>query len=103
MIMISATGRLPAMAAPTAAPTMACSAIGVLRTRSCPYFVERPLVTLYTPPAGLGDVLAQQEDVAVEAHGQVERLVDGHPERDHPRLGTVLGVDVDSGHRVTSA
>ena len=30
MIMISATGRIPAMAAPMAAPTMACSEIGVV-------------------------------------------------------------------------
>ncbi len=36
MIMSSATGRMPAVAAPTAAPTMAASEIGVSRTRSVP-------------------------------------------------------------------
>ena len=36
MIMTSATGRSPATAAPTAAPTMAASEIGVSRTRSVP-------------------------------------------------------------------
>ena len=36
MIMTSATGRIPAMAAPMAAPTMAASEIGVSRTRSVP-------------------------------------------------------------------
>ena len=46
MIITSATGRLPAMAAPMAAPTMDCSAIGVLRTRSLPYFSDRPFVIL---------------------------------------------------------
>ena len=50
--MISATGRMPAMAAPTAAPTMACSLIGVARTRSVPYLVDNPADTLNTPPLG---------------------------------------------------
>ena len=44
--MISATGRMPAIAAPIAAPTMACSEIGVARTRLVPYFVDSPLVHL---------------------------------------------------------
>ncbi len=34
--MISATGRSPAIAAPIAAPTIACSEIGVSHTRSAP-------------------------------------------------------------------
>src|SRR5712675_762985 len=50
--MISATGRYPASANPTAAPTIACSLIGVARTRSVPYLVDSPLVTLKTPPIG---------------------------------------------------
>src|ERR1700761_4587387 len=44
MIMISATGSMPSMAAPIAAPTMAASEIGVSRTRSWPYFVDNPAV-----------------------------------------------------------
>src|SRR5215472_2273179 len=44
MIMISATGSMPSIAAPIAAPTIAASEIGVSNTRSWPYFVERPAV-----------------------------------------------------------
>ena len=44
MIMISATGSRPSMAAPIAAPTIAASEIGVSRTRSWPYFVDSPAV-----------------------------------------------------------
>src|SRR5271156_11265 len=44
MIMISATGSIPSMAAPMAAPTIAASEIGVSRTRSWPYFVDSPAV-----------------------------------------------------------
>ena len=43
--MISATGRMPTIAAPMAAPMMACSEIGVVRTRPVPYLVDSPLVT----------------------------------------------------------
>ena len=47
----SAIGRSPVMAAPIAAPTMACSLIGVSRTRSGPKRSNRPSVSLKTPPA----------------------------------------------------
>ncbi len=47
----SATGRSPVIAAPIAAPTMACSLIGVSRTRSAPNRPNRPSVSLNTPPA----------------------------------------------------
>src|ERR1700756_5628402 len=46
MIMISATGSSPSMAAPIAAPTIAASDIGVSSTRSWPYFVDNPAVGL---------------------------------------------------------
>ena len=49
--MISATGWMPTRAAPTAAPMIACSEIGVERTRWSPNFVDRPLVTPMTPPS----------------------------------------------------
>ncbi len=49
--MISATGFIPAMAAPMAAPAMACSEIGVSRIRSPPNSAYRPLVVLNTPPS----------------------------------------------------
>ena len=44
MIMISATGSSPSIAAPMAAPTIAASEIGVSSTRSWPYFVDSPAV-----------------------------------------------------------
>src|SRR5882757_1338623 len=44
MIMISATGSMPSIAAPMAAPTMAASEIGVSSTLSWPYFVDSPAV-----------------------------------------------------------
>src|SRR5215831_6165152 len=49
--MISATGRRPVMAAPMAAPRMACSLMGVSRTRCGPNSSSRPTVALNTPPA----------------------------------------------------
>ena len=47
----SATGRSPVIAAPMAAPMIACSLIGVSRTRSGPNFASSPSVVLKTPPA----------------------------------------------------
>src|ERR1700712_4005887 len=44
MIMISATGNIPSIAAPMAAPTIAASEIGVSKTRSWPYLVDKPAV-----------------------------------------------------------
>ena len=49
--MISITGRLPHTALPKAAPTSASSEIGVSKTRSSPYFSDRPGVVTNTPPA----------------------------------------------------
>ena len=49
--MISATGRRPVMAAPIAAPAIACSEIGVSHTRSGPNSESRPVVVLNTPSA----------------------------------------------------
>ena len=49
--MISAMGRRPVIAAPIAAPRMACSLIGVSRTRHGPNSSSRPGVALNTPPA----------------------------------------------------
>ena len=50
--MISATTGTPVIAAPIAAPKMACSEIGVSRTRSRPNSSHSPRVVLNTPPAG---------------------------------------------------
>ena len=47
---ISATGRMPAYAAPIAAPMIAVSEIGVSMTRSRPKRSSRPSVTLKAPP-----------------------------------------------------
>jgi hypothetical protein len=49
--MSSATGRRPVIAAPMTAPTIACSLIGVSRTRSGPNRSKSPSVSLKTPPA----------------------------------------------------
>ena len=49
--MISAIGRIPVIAAPIAAPRIACSEIGVSRTRTGPNSSSRPAVVLNTPPA----------------------------------------------------
>ena len=53
MIMISATGSRPSIAAPTAAPRMAASEIGVSRTRWCPYFVDSPAVRQDPPGSAM--------------------------------------------------
>ena len=47
----SAMGRRPFIAAPIAAPMIACSLIGVSRTRSGPNRSSSPSVVLNTPPA----------------------------------------------------
>src|SRR4051812_13045144 len=47
---ISATGRMPSIAAPTAVPTIADSASGVSHTRSAPNSSTKPSVTLNAPP-----------------------------------------------------
>jgi hypothetical protein len=47
---ISATGRIPHRAAPTAAPMIASSAIGVSRIRSAPNRSSIPVVTPKAPP-----------------------------------------------------
>ncbi len=47
----SAIGRSPFIAAPIAAPMIACSLIGVSRTRSGPNRSSSPSVVLKTPPA----------------------------------------------------
>ena len=49
--MISATGRIPVMAAPMAAPTIACSLMGVSQTRSGPNSANSPAAVLNTPSA----------------------------------------------------
>ena len=48
--MISTIGRMPLMAAPAAAPVMACSERGVSRTRSSPNSWTIPFVTPNAPP-----------------------------------------------------
>ena len=49
--MISAIGLRPVIAAPIAAPRIACSEIGVSRTRNGPNCSYSPTVALNTPPA----------------------------------------------------
>ena len=59
--MISATGRRPVIAAPIAAPRIACSEIGVSLTRVGPNSSSSPTVGL-EDAAGAGDVLADEDD-----------------------------------------
>ena len=47
----SPIGRRPVIAAPITAPTIACSLMGVSRTRSAPNRAKSPSVVLNTPPA----------------------------------------------------
>ena len=49
--MISTTGRIPSIAAPTAEPRMALSEIGVSKTRSAPNSFCKPRVQPKMPPA----------------------------------------------------
>ena len=49
-IWISTTGRMPATAAPTPAPTKVASEMGVSRTRCSPKRSRSPLVTWKIPP-----------------------------------------------------
>ena len=63
----SAIGRSPVIAAPMAAPTMACSLIGVSRTRSPPNSAEQALGQL-EHAAGRPDVLADEHDARVALH-----------------------------------
>lgn len=46
LYMYSTTGRIPVIAAPTAAPVNPCSLIGVWITRSAPKIGDSPSVTL---------------------------------------------------------
>ena len=62
--MISAIGRSPVIAAPMAAPRIACSEIGVSRTRRGPNCSSRPPVALNTPPA-VGHILAEEHHAVV--------------------------------------
>ena len=61
--MISAIGRSPFMAAPMIAPMIACSEIGVSRTRSRAEPFEQSLGRLEHPSGG-GHVLAQEVDAS---------------------------------------
>ena len=98
MIMISATGSIPSMAAPIAAPTIAASEIGVSSTRSWPYFVERPAVGPDAP--GIGDVLTEQKHPVVGLQRLVEREVECLAHRHlfffhdvlGPHTGNLIGV-----------
>ncbi len=73
---ISATGRMPIMAAPTAAPTIAVSAIGVSMTRSSPNSSMQAVGHLEGAAVD-ADVLAEEEDPVVAGHLLADSLADG--------------------------
>ena len=65
--MISAIGRSPVIAAPIAAPRIACSEIGVSRTRNGPNLLVEADRRL-EHAARLADVLAEEDDAVVALH-----------------------------------
>ena len=65
--MISAIGLRPVIAAPMAAPRIACSEIGQSRTRLRPELLVQPDRGL-EHAAGLGHVLAEEDHVRVARH-----------------------------------
>ena len=84
--MMSTTGRKPVMAAPTARPVKPASEIGVSMTRSLPNSSTRPFTTLNGVP-GFGDVLTEQDHVAIAPHLLRERLANRIAESDVARTG----------------
>ena len=71
--MISAMGRMPAMAAPTAAPPMVASEIGVSSTRQSPNSLGQAAGGAVSA-AVEADVLTHDEDVGVAGHLLASRL-----------------------------
>ena len=74
--MSSAIGRNPVIAAPIAAPRIACSEIGVSRTRNGPKLLVEADRGL-EHAARLGDVLAQEDDALVALHFLRDAARDG--------------------------
>ena len=72
---ISATGRMPIIAAPTAAPTIAVSEIGVSMTRSSPNSRDEAVGDLEGAAVD-ADVFAEQEDALVPLHLLAQALAD---------------------------
>ena len=72
---ISTTGRVPIIAAPTAAPMMQASEIGVSTTRAAPNSSISPLYCPNTPPRP--EVLAERPDRGIMAHFRRHRSEPG--------------------------
>ncbi len=89
---MSAIGRIPSTAAPTAAPAIAFSLIGVSMIRSCPNSSTRPEIDAEraAEPAFDADVLADQEHALVGAHLLGDRLAQRLADRQPPRAGGEL-------------
>ena len=82
--MISATGRTPVIAAPMAAPTIACSEMGVSQHPLGPELLEQAGRGL-EHTAGSPDVLAQADHPRVAAHLAGDALGDGVAVGHHAR------------------
>ena len=67
--MISTIGRIPSCAAPSAAPRIALSAIGVSKTRALAELPLEPRVIPKTPP-GMRDVLTEDDHLRVLARAR---------------------------------
>ena len=81
MVMNSATGRKPAIAAPTATPPIAISLMGVSRTRRSPNSSRKPRVTRCVP-LPVSHFLAHDKDVFVAVHFFSQRPADCFPHGD---------------------
>ena len=96
---ISTTGRVPIIAAPTAAPMMQASEIGVSTMRSGPKLVDQALIL--AEDAAASEILAKRPDGGVRAHGLGEGQAAGFEisEFSHGRLALpgasdVLGIEI---------
>src|SRR5580765_7143088 len=93
--MISTTGRIPCIAAPTPAPTIAISEIGVLRTRSAPNSSSRPCVTPIEPPiSAMSSPMRKTSSSARIAEASASRTASRYESSGIDVLERVLGLRV---------
>src|SRR6476646_7694151 len=98
--MISTTGRMPCMAAPMPAPTIAISEIGVLRTRSGPNSSSIPCVTPIEPPiSAMSSPMMKTSSSSRIARESVSRTASRYERSGIDVLQGVLGLRVRAGLR----
>src|SRR4051812_2918022 len=93
--MISTTGRMPCIAAPMPAPTIAISEIGVLRTRSAPNSSSSPWVTPIEPPiSAMSSPITKTSSSARIAAARASRTASRYDSSGIDVLGGVLGLRI---------